>query len=74
MVILGASPEILKEFQVLKREDLAASTAVADPNARQQSKKPLSWIWHQISDSEDPVFVTESTYDLLKPELSHNIL
>lgn len=61
MVVLGATGELLSEFQVLKREDLVASTAVANPNERQQAKKPLSWIWHQLSDSEDPTFVQEST-------------
>lgn len=71
MEILGASDATLGQFKILKKEDLAASTAVSNPNARQQSKKPLSWIWHQMSASEDPKFVQESKHyrNCILPEM-----
>lgn len=67
MVMLGAGDDLLDQFQSLKREDLAASTAIANPNEAGQGKKKLSWIWHTTSrtGTDDPVFVTESMYSLI---------
>lgn len=46
MILLGASAADLEVYQELHQEDLAASTAVVDPNRRgQRSEKLLSWIW-----------------------------
>ena len=60
MVSLAVTSQIPREFQVLTKEDLVASTAVANSNESGQGKKPLSWIWHSMSDRNDPEFVTES--------------
>ncbi|KAK7685247.1 hypothetical protein QCA50_011610 [Cerrena zonata] len=59
MVILGTGDALLQQFKVLTRADLAASTAVANSNEAGQGKKKLSWIWHKMSENDDPVFVTE---------------
>ncbi|KAK7678330.1 hypothetical protein QCA50_018678 [Cerrena zonata] len=61
MVMLGACDDLLDQFQLLKREDLTASTAVANSNEAGQGKQKLSWIWHTTSrtGTDDPVFVTE---------------
>ena len=45
MIQLGASPELLKQYQELKNGDLQTSTVVEEPNARGQRDKELSWIW-----------------------------
>ncbi|KAG1800351.1 uncharacterized protein HD556DRAFT_1230340, partial [Suillus plorans] len=37
--------DLLKKYLPLKKEDLKASSAVADPNARGQRDTPLSWFW-----------------------------
>ncbi|KAK7678294.1 hypothetical protein QCA50_018642 [Cerrena zonata] len=58
--ILGASPDVLSRFKVLNKTDLAASTAVIDPNARGERNNGLSWIWHTQHDpGEDPVWLDE---------------
>ena len=64
MVVLAVKSQIPSEFQVLTKDDLVASTAVANSNESGQSKKPLSWIWHSMSNRNDPAFVTESRYSL----------
>lgn len=60
MITLGADDELLDRYQLLTRDDLHASTAVANSNEAGQGKKKLSWIWRTDSDNDDPVFVTES--------------
>ncbi|KAK7692105.1 hypothetical protein QCA50_003724 [Cerrena zonata] len=58
--VLGASPDILSKFKVLKKADLSSSTAVVDPNARGERNNGLSWIWHTQHDpGEDPVWLDE---------------
>ena len=42
---LGASPEIMKRFQILTVEDIKASTAVVNPNERGSTQIKLSWVW-----------------------------
>ncbi|KAG1830857.1 hypothetical protein EV424DRAFT_1470239 [Suillus variegatus] len=37
--------DLLKKYLPLKKEDLKASSAVADPNARGQRDTTLSWFW-----------------------------
>ncbi|KAK7692299.1 hypothetical protein QCA50_003924 [Cerrena zonata] len=59
MVLLGASSTMLSNYQVLLKEDLVSSTAVADPNARGQSRNKLSWIWRTTSHADNPVFLDE---------------
>ncbi|KAK7676858.1 hypothetical protein QCA50_020194 [Cerrena zonata] len=59
MILLGADEILLSKYQVLLREDLASSTAVAEPNARGQSRVKLSWIWHMRSQSNNPEFLNE---------------
>lgn len=66
MITLGASSTILDKYKVLRKEDLAASTAVVDPNARGQSQAELSWIWQTSTQSSStPEFMEESRYSLL---------
>ncbi|KAK7680044.1 hypothetical protein QCA50_016990 [Cerrena zonata] len=59
MMLLGADDKILSTYKVLLKEDLASSTAVAEPNARGQSRVKLSWIWQTTSHSNNPEFLTE---------------
>ncbi|KAI0069716.1 hypothetical protein K474DRAFT_1680716, partial [Panus rudis PR-1116 ss-1] len=40
-------------YKELKKEDVKASTAVVEPNARGQRNEHLSWIWH-IRDPDQP--------------------
>ncbi|KAK7680631.1 hypothetical protein QCA50_016413 [Cerrena zonata] len=58
--ILGASPDVLSRFKVQNKTDLAASTAVIDPNTQGERNNGLSWIWHiQHDPGEDPVWLDE---------------
>ncbi|KAK7679233.1 hypothetical protein QCA50_017811 [Cerrena zonata] len=60
MITLGASSTLLDKYKVLRKEDLAASTAVVDPNARGQSQAELSWIWQTSTQSSStPEFMEE---------------
>ena len=43
---LGVSTSVLSKYQPLNKEDLRASTAVANSNAPGQRHDSLSWIWH----------------------------
>lgn len=45
LVRLNADSTILDRFQVLRREDVNASTAILDPNLPGASSLRLSWIW-----------------------------
>ena len=58
---LGADGEVMERFQKLEKEDLKASTAVIDPNARGEREKTLSWIWRigQPDGSADPEWLDE---------------
>ena len=42
---LGTSDEIMKNYQVLKPEDLKSCTVIVDPNARGQRNAKLAWFW-----------------------------
>lgn len=59
LVRLGANQRILDQFQILKREDVKASTAILDPNRPGASSIRLSWIWqssvHSQNQSPDSV-------------------
>lgn len=59
--LLSPNSTVPPEFCELTRQDLVASTAIANSNESGQGKKPLSWIWHTVSNHDDPVFVAEST-------------
>ena len=56
---LGATNSDLSMYRNLTQQDLVASTAVMEPNARGQSRVKLSWIWHIVSDAENTQFVNE---------------
>ncbi|KIM63801.1 hypothetical protein SCLCIDRAFT_116566, partial [Scleroderma citrinum Foug A] len=45
MIALGADSSILDWYKPLNQNDLTASTAVADPNARGHRHDSLSWFW-----------------------------
>ena len=60
MVKLGASNALLAKYKVLSANDLVASTAVMDPNARGQSRIQLSWIWQIHTHSDNPDYLNES--------------
>jgi hypothetical protein len=49
---LGADENTLNVFRKLKKEDLAASGAVKDPNTPGSTSLRLSWIWHMSSAGE----------------------
>ena len=71
MDTLGASPEILLQYQVLTKSDIVASTAVADPNAPGQRNKALSWIWRmKESGATDPKWLDECMLTAGYPNVS----
>ena len=45
MIHLGADNKVLERFQILKKEDVRASTAIINPNIPGSSSVKLSWIW-----------------------------
>ncbi|KAK7681502.1 hypothetical protein QCA50_015234 [Cerrena zonata] len=57
--VIDKHSPVLTKLQVLTREDLIASTAVSDPNARGQRQVSLSWIWQTVVNNGTPAFVTE---------------
>jgi hypothetical protein len=61
LIALGASDDIMKRYQVLKKEDLRASTVVIDPNARGQRNASLAWFWSMDieGDSAKDALMTE---------------
>ena len=62
MVTIG-SAEVLNRFHILKKEDLVASTAVAQSNARGQRKDKLSWIWRTtVEGKPESAFISESGF------------
>jgi hypothetical protein len=52
LVRLHADEALLGEFQILRKEDVHASTAILDPNIPGSTSVRLSWIW-QTSGSEE---------------------
>ncbi|KAF8833312.1 hypothetical protein BDN67DRAFT_864986, partial [Paxillus ammoniavirescens] len=45
MLALGASNDILARYQVLTKDHLKVSSAVAEPNARGHRNDTLPWFW-----------------------------
>jgi len=43
---LGASDDILAQYQEITKEDMKTVTAISEPNARGQSKEQLAWFWN----------------------------
>lgn len=56
LVQLNANPEILKQYRILKKEDLHSSTAILNPNIAGSSTLRLSWIWESVTRRLDPGF------------------
>lgn len=46
LVALKCLPSILRQYRVLKKEDLKTSTAILNPNQPGSTSLKLSWIWH----------------------------
>lgn len=65
MSILSPESAVLEKYKILTKEDLVASTAVADPNARGQSRTKLSWIWQVVSNSDNPEFLDQRRFYFL---------
>ena len=63
MVKLGMPASDLAKYRLLEKDDLRASTAIADSNAPGQRSDSLSWIWHMSSDTHrhDPAYLDECT-------------
>jgi hypothetical protein len=61
LIALGASDDIMKRYQVLKKEHLRTSTVVVDPNARGQRNTSLAWFWSMDieGDSAKDALMTE---------------
>ena len=64
---LGVSASILEKYRPLDKDDLRASTAVADSNAPGQRYDSLSWIWHTSIPSQNPACLDECTSKPLFP-------
>jgi hypothetical protein len=45
MVRLSATPQTLKEYQILLPEHMKSSTAILNPNEPGSTRRQLSWIW-----------------------------
>jgi hypothetical protein len=50
---LGADKETMQVFQVLRKEDLKASTALVNPNVPGSSKVHVSWLWESSATDAD---------------------
>lgn len=48
---LGADEQTMQVFQVLKKEDLKASTALINPNTPGSTKVRVSWLWESAGDA-----------------------
>jgi hypothetical protein len=61
LMALGASEDIMKRYQMLKKEDLRVSTVVVDLNARGQRNAKLAWFWSMDveGDSSKDALMTE---------------
>lgn len=68
MVTLGADAALLKQYQVLKREDLRVSIAIMTPNAPGQRNVSLAWFWNLDlgvgAAHGDDNLLTECTYNV----------
>ena len=62
---LGVPTSVLLKYQPLNKEDLRASTAVADSNAPGQRYDSLSWIWHTFVAARSPACLDECMLELL---------
>ena len=62
---LGAGDSILSQYAVLTKNDIVASTAVADPNAPGQRNETLSWIWRMKHNGSDPQWIDERKLSIL---------
>jgi hypothetical protein len=64
LIRLGASDEIMKQYQVLTKEQLVCSTVVTSPNARGQREVSLAWFWslNVQGDCVDNELMTECEY------------
>ena len=65
MIKLKPSNTLSSKYPALQKEDLRASTAVADSNAPGQRSEILSWIWNISSvprDGESPAHLDECQY------------
>ena len=56
---LGADEQTMKVFQILKKEDLKASTAVINPNIPGSTKVRVSWLWESAADADGTVKTRE---------------
>ncbi|KAG6864254.1 hypothetical protein C0991_011049 [Blastosporella zonata] len=57
---LGAGGRLAEKYKVLQRADLAASTAIRDPNIPGSSRLQLSWLWRTNGENvDDPAAVQE---------------
>lgn len=71
MAHLGASEADLDKYQILRKADVSASTAIVDFNAAGQRNKSLSWIWHAHRSSvEDPTWLKECKHFRLATTMS----
>ena len=63
MVHLDIDQDSLSKFQILRKEDVSASTAIMKPNEPGVSSHRLSWIWKTGSDSSSsPEALKECEY------------
>lgn len=51
---LQAGPDIMRHFQVLKKEDVRSSTAILNPNIPGSTTLRLSWIWESVTQRLEP--------------------
>ncbi|KAI0073595.1 hypothetical protein K474DRAFT_1579789, partial [Panus rudis PR-1116 ss-1] len=57
---MGTVEGAIDTYKDLKKEDVKASTAVVEPNARGQRNEHLSWIWHvRDPDHANPQWMDE---------------
>jgi hypothetical protein len=49
LLLLGCNAEQMRPFQILRKDDLKASTAILKPNLPGSTNLRLSWIWHNTN-------------------------
>ncbi|KAG1722601.1 uncharacterized protein EDB91DRAFT_1255997 [Suillus paluster] len=54
MIKLGVKDHLMEKYEPLLHEQLKVSTAIADPNARGQRNKSLTWFWSVEFNSNGP--------------------
>jgi hypothetical protein len=78
LLILGPDSSVLSRFNYLNPTDVAASTAILNPNERGSTAIKLSWIWqtsaHYIFDyggstADDSQSALECVYSFLRSEI-----